>query len=225
VTLGRALVRRPALFLLDEPLSNLDTGLRRDLRQLIRQLQRELARPAIHVTHDQEEALALADRLAVLNAGRLLQIGTPQEVYHRPICRFVASFVGSPPMNFIDGHLRRREERLVFTAGSDVDLPLTAQQAEQLQPHAGQGIVLGVRPGALSRAPASSEALSLGGRVLLVEHLGFCRDVTLQAGELRLTARLGERQDVGEGDALQLFFAPEACHWFQPGVEGVAILP
>jgi multiple sugar transport system ATP-binding protein len=223
VALGRALVRRPALFLLDEPLSNLDPFLRRDLRGLIRRLQRELGRPAIHVTHDQEEALALADRLVVMSAGRLLQAGTPQEVYHRPACRFVAGFLGAPPMNFVEGELHLHEGRLHFTAGPALDLLLHAEQAQPLQTRAGEGIVLGVRPAALSPAASSSEALSLTGRVLTVEHAGDRQDVTLEVGNLRLMARLQEGQDRKEGDALRLFFAPQACHWFEPGAEGNAI--
>jgi multiple sugar transport system ATP-binding protein len=224
VALGRALVRQPALFLLDEPLSNLDAGLRRDLRQLIRQLQRELGRPAIHVTHDQEEALLLGDRLAVMNAGRLLQAGTPEEVYGKPACRFVAGFLGSPPMNFLEGELRRREEQLVFTAGSAIELPLSREQTERLHSHAGGGIVLGVRPEALSWDP-SPDALSLTGRVVLVEHLGDRRDVTLQVGQFPLAARLEPGPVVAEGQVLHLFVAPAACHWFRPGVDGEAVWP
>jgi ABC-type sugar transport system ATPase subunit len=223
VALGRALVRRPALFLFDEPLSNLDPHLRRDLRQLIRRLQRELGRPAIHVTHDQEEALALADRLVVMSAGRLLQAGTPQEVYRRPVCRFVAGFLGSPPMNLVEGTLHRHEGRLHFASGNNLDLTLEDEQAERLQTRAGQGIVLGVRPAALSLAPRSAEALSLIGRVVLLEHLGDRVDVAVQVGAVRLTARLEEGQGAREGEEVRLFFAPGACHWFEPGAEGRAI--
>jgi ABC-type sugar transport system ATPase subunit len=225
VALGRALVRRPALFLLDEPLSNLDASLRRDLRGLIRRLQRELGRPAIHVTHDQEEALALADRLVVMSAGRLLQAGTPQEVYHRPACCFVAGFLGAPQMNFVEGTLHNHDGGLHFTARACLDLALASEQAQRLQMRAGQSIVLGVRPAALSPVAPSAEGLSVEGRVLLVEHLGDRKDVTVQIGELCLTARLEEGQGVKEGEAVRLFFAPRACHWFEPGPEGRAIFP
>src|SRR5262249_9630855 len=103
VALGRALVRRPSLFLFDEPLSSLDAGMRRQLRRLIRQVQREASTPAVYVTHDQEEALAVADTLVVLDSGRVRQSGPPREVHERPADRFVAGFVGS--MNFIEGRI------------------------------------------------------------------------------------------------------------------------
>src|SRR5262249_38414627 len=104
VALGRALVRKPSLFLFDEPLASLDAGLRRQLRRLIRQLQREADTPALYVTHDQEEALAVAGVLVVLDAGRVRQVGAPAEVYERPADRFVAAFVGAG-MNFVEGRL------------------------------------------------------------------------------------------------------------------------
>jgi ABC-type sugar transport system ATPase subunit len=222
VALGRALVRRPDLFLLDEPLSNLDTALRRDLRQLIRQLQRELQKPAIHVTHDQEEALSLADRLVVMNAGRVLQVGAPAEVYRHPNCRFVAGFLGSPPMNFLVGELTRRDGRLHFRGAVEVDLSWPAWQ-EWLGPFVGQSVVLGVRPEALSPTPAA-DALSLSGRVVLVEPLGDRMDVTLGlANGERVTARLEARPAPVIGEQMQWFFAPQACCWFRPGPEGQTI--
>ncbi len=216
VALGRALVRRPALFLLDEPLSDLDAGLRRDLRRLIKQVQRELAVPTIHVTHDQEEAMALADRLVVMNAGRVLQSGAPRELYQRPVCRFVAGFIGSPPMNFLEGQLVSREGRLRFSwANEEQSLP-----TGWLQPYSGEPIVLGVRPEALSVAPSCSESLMFTGSVELVEFVGERMDVTMQLGQTRMTARLDVRQAPGEGDRLTLFASPSACQWFRPGPEG-----
>jgi multiple sugar transport system ATP-binding protein len=221
VALGRALVRRPALFLLDEPLSDLDAGLRRDLRRLIKQVQRELARPTIYVTHDQEEATALADCLVVMNAGRILQAGTPQEVYNRPACRFVAGFLGSPPMNFLKGRLVPGEGQLLFTWANE-ERSLTAGW---LQCHVGQPVVLGVRPEALSVAPTGPESLQFSGPVLLAEPAGDRVDVTLRVGETGLTARLEARQAPAEGDQLTLFCLPGACHWFRPGAEGKSLLP
>jgi ABC-type sugar transport system ATPase subunit len=195
VALGKALVRRPEVFLLDEPLSNLDAALRRDLRQLIRELQSELRVPTVLVTHDQEEALSLADRLVVLDAGRVLQAGPPADVYRRPACRFVAGFLGSPPMNFLDGGLVRRP-----------------------------GVVLGVRPEALALAQAGPDAFAFTGRVLLAEQLGDRVDVVLElAGAARLTVRLPAGQPPAEGGALTVFARPDDCRWFAPGPDGKAV--
>jgi multiple sugar transport system ATP-binding protein len=222
VALGRALVRRPSLFLLDEPLSDIDTGLRRDLRQLIKQMQRELATPTIHVTHDQEEAMSLADRLVVMNAGRIHQIGAPQDVYRRPVNRFVAGFLGSPAMNFVEGQLLQHQSALAFTGPAGHHWPIAL---EWLRPHLAQSVVLGVRPEALSLLPLAPDALAFSGRVLLVEPCGDRVDVTLDAGPFRLTAKLEARQTPAEGEHLTLFAAPQACHWFRPGPDGEAISP
>jgi multiple sugar transport system ATP-binding protein len=216
VALGRALVRRPKLFLLDEPLSDLDAALRRDLRWLIKQLHRELRTPTLHVTHDQEEAMSLADRLVVMNAGRILQTGRPADVYHRPACRFVAGFLGSPPMNFLEGRLIQRDEQLVFLGPAETRL----LAPDWLRPHAGGPIVLGIRPEALSLVESRPQALSFSGRAALVEPCGDRVDVTLRMAEVSVTARLDARIPPAEGDPLTLFAMPEACHWFHAGPGG-----
>jgi multiple sugar transport system ATP-binding protein len=165
--------------------------------------------------------MSLADRLVVMNVGRVLQAGTPLEVYHRPTCRFVAGFLGSPPMNFVEGRLVSRNGQLVFTwKNEELILP-----AGWLHHHAGQPVVLGIRPEALSLAPPGSGALPFSGVVALVEPVGDRADVTLRVGQTRLTARLDARQAPPEGDQLTLFAAPEACRWFQPGPEGEALGP
>ena len=117
VALGRALVREPAVFLLDEPLSNLDAKLRAHMRAELIELHAQLGKTMVYVTHDQLEAMTMADRIAVLDQGRLQQFDTPQEIYHRPVSLFVAGFIGTPAMNFIKGTLRPDGNRLVFEAG------------------------------------------------------------------------------------------------------------
>src|SRR6187402_972780 len=135
VAMGRAIVRQPAVFLFDEPLSNLDAKLRAQTRLEIQKLHRELRTTSLFVTHDQVEAMTLAERMIVMNAGRMEQIGTPDEVYHRPATTFVAGFIGSPPMNLVRG----RAEGAGFTAGGQL-LPLATPA-----PRAGE-LVMGVRP-------------------------------------------------------------------------------
>jgi multiple sugar transport system ATP-binding protein len=223
VALGKALVRQPLLFLLDEPLSDLDAALRRQLRRQIKELQREPGTPTIHVTHDQEEAMSLADRLVVMNAGRVLQVGTPEGVYRRPACRFVAGFLGAPPMNFLEGALARRDGQLLFTGPTEAEWVLPPTVQDRVFSLAGQRVVLGVRPEALSLETPGAGALSLDGRVVLVETLGDRVDVTVQEKGARLMARLDARDAPAEGDRLRLFAGPEACHWFDAGPEGEAL--
>ncbi len=206
VALGKALVRRPALFLLDEPLSNLDAHLRRQLRRLVRQVQADSGTTTLHVTHDQEEALALADLLVVLDRGRVQQAGTPSEVYHRPANRFVAGFLG-PGMNFLDGRLLLQEERLVFEgAGVRVEV------GQALAPWLGQAVGLGFRPEAAR--PGGTEGVQLRGRVRLIEYLGDRMDVTLDGEGTPVQVRLDPEQAVRVGDELTIGVPLDRCGWF-----------
>lgn len=145
VAVGRAIVRNPKLFLFDEPLANLDVGLRQRMRTEIKSLQRELETTMIYVTHDQEEAMTLGDRIAVMNAGTLHQCGPPLEVYNRPLDRFVAGFLGTATMNFLDGRLEGTGESLAFVSRAG-RLTLPRERTEQLAQHLGRAVVLGIRP-------------------------------------------------------------------------------
>ncbi len=166
VAIGRAIVREPKAFLLDEPLSNLDAGLRVRTRVELAQLHRRIGTTMIFVTHDQTEAMTLASRIVVMNNRRIEQIGTPMEVYSRPATRFVAAFVGSPSMNFLPVTVTESGGLLVANAGGAVvptDIAASALPSRQ-------GLTLGVRPDALKVAPAG--AGSFNGTVELVERLG-----------------------------------------------------
>jgi ABC-type sugar transport system ATPase subunit len=209
VALGRALVRRPALFLFDEPLSNIDAGLRRQLRQLIKQLQRDSGVSALYVTHDQEEALALADLLVVMDAGRIQQAGPPAEVYQCPANRFVAGFVG-PAMNFVEGRLAARDGAIVFegTFGA-------VEVGQELGSRVGQMACLGFRPeaGRLGNVVTPGE-LVLHGRVHLMEYLGGHVDVILQGSQTTWTVRLNAGQGLQLGQEVILSVPLDRCRWF-----------
>ena len=161
VAMGRAIVRDPQLFLFDEPLSNLDASLRAHMRLQIKKLQRELAVTSVYVTHDQVEAMTLADRIVVLNLGEIEQIGTPSEVYHQPASKFVASFMGSPAMNFFTAEIRRG--KLVIG-----DQELTLANYAYLKD---QNITLGVRPEHIETS-TFSEGLALSIKISVIEPLG-----------------------------------------------------
>jgi len=201
--MGRAIVRQPAVFLFDEPLSNLDAKLRAQTRLEIQKLHRELRTTSLFVTHDQVEAMTLAERMIVMNAGRMEQIGTPDEVYHRPATTFVAGFIGSPPMNLVRG----QAQGAGFTAGGQL-LPLATPA-----PRAGE-LVMGVRP---EHVEIGSElgAAAWPLRVQALEMLGAERLVYGLLGESLFTARLDAtlpHPDVG--DIVAIRAAPSHVHWF-----------
>ena len=203
VAMGRAIVREPAVFLFDEPLSNLDAKLRVQTRLEIQKLHRRLRTTSLYVTHDQVEAMTLAQRMIVMNAGRAEQVGTPDDVYSRPATTFVASFIGSPPMNLFEGRLD--PDGLLFTARDGVKIALPAPA----RPLAGRELVLGVRP----------EHLLLGGgnlpmQVETVEMLGAEHLIHGVVAGHDVIVRTGPQDNPEPGTTLQIGFRPEAVHWF-----------
>jgi multiple sugar transport system ATP-binding protein len=172
VAIGRAIVRNPHVFLFDEPIGHLDAKLRGHMRGELKRLQRELATTTIYVTHDQLEALSMADRIAVMNEGVLQQIGSPQEIYNHPANEWVASFVGEPPMNFLDAELvtGASETELLVRCGA-LTVPLSPAHRGRLNGTRG-GMRLGIRPEALQVAGAAAGAGWMRGTIYAVEPLG-----------------------------------------------------
>jgi multiple sugar transport system ATP-binding protein len=212
VALGRVIVRRPQAFLFDEPLSNLDAQLRVRVRAELKRIHRELGTTSLYVTHDQEEAMTLADRVVVLKDGRVQQEGTPLEIYERPCNRFVASFVGTPPMNFLAGRIRAENGHACFEAeGVRVDLgPSWARRA-------GRPVVLGIRPEHLSERPPAPAAGTLRARVGVVQPLGDRKDVSLVTpGRETLVGRFDARAELREGDECTLYLDPRRTRFFEP---------
>ena len=201
--MGRAIVRQPAVFLFDEPLSNLDAKLRAQTRLEIQKLHRELRTTSLFVTHDQVEAMTLAERMIVMNAGRIEQIGTPDEVYHRPARTFVASFIGSPPMNLVRG----RAAGASFAATNQVlALPAPAPREGEL--------VLGIRPEHVE-LDASAGAAGWPLRVQALEMLGAERLVYGLLGDGLFTVRLDATDPYPKvDDVVHVRAAPARLHWF-----------
>ncbi|RLT95973.1 ABC transporter ATP-binding protein [Ketobacter sp.] len=176
VAIGRAIVRKPRVFLFDEPLSNLDAALRVQMRLELKRLHRELGTTMIYVTHDQVEAMTLADRIVVLNGGKVEQVGTPLELYHHPANLFVAGFIGSPKMNFIAGKVVASNGKQVqVDIGAGNPIPVEVGEASALG--SGAPVTLGVRPEHLSVTRASANGnneppANVEGTVVAVEHLG-----------------------------------------------------
>jgi multiple sugar transport system ATP-binding protein len=227
VAIGRAIVRQPKVFLFDEPLSNLDAALRGQTRVEIAKLHRELGATTIYVTHDQVEAMTLADRIVVLEAGEVRQIGRPLELYHQPRNQFVAGFIGSPRMNFLPVRVTA-----VDAAGVSVSAPelgalphVIPVDADGVQ--VGQPMTLGIRPehigvgsgggAGVGSGVGSSDAstLSLSGEIGLVERLGHETYVELAgATGLTVSALVGGNTRVALGERIALTFSPADAHLF-----------
>lgn len=220
VAVGRAIVREPKAFLFDEPLSNLDAKLRVTTRAELKALHQRLKTTTIYVTHDQEEAMTLGDRIVVMSKGLIQQADAPLTVYQRPANRFVAGFIGTPPMNFVDGSLKW-EGGLVFAAAAGGEpLHVAAAHAALLEPMAGKSVVMGLRPqvfGLGSGAGGASVRATIG----IVEPLGDSIDVTVAAlGQTRLVARLPATTLPKPGAVETLTIQMDRVHYFEPGEFG-----
>jgi multiple sugar transport system ATP-binding protein len=226
VAVGRAMVREPACFLLDEPLSNLDAKLRLETRAELKRLHHRVPTTTIYVTHDQEEALTLGDRVVVMGAARIQQSGPPMTVYQQPVNRFVAGFVGAPPMNFIDGRLLAGTEAVVF-AGGGLELRLDGQRARLARAHVGQAVVCGLRPEALqlgAAADRSGRAQGIGVVIQVVEPLGRTMDLhCLTAGRVALVARVA-LEPLAAATGARLSVRADDVHLFAPGPFGRNLL-
>jgi multiple sugar transport system ATP-binding protein len=226
VALGRAIVRDPKCFLFDEPLSNLDAKLRGEMRAEIKRLHMDLRSTTIYVTHDQEEAMTLGDRVVVMKDGIIQQCGAPLEVYHRPNNRFVAGFVGTPPMNFFEGVIAEGEGKLWFDEGTGrIAVPEWAKGA--LGARIGSRVVMGVRPQSLGDGPAFANE---NGRVLpmkvrVVEPLGDKMDVYLYTDRHpHVVARIDARRSIAPNERMAVQFDTDRLHFFELGDPGLAIV-
>jgi len=216
VALGRALVREPKIFLFDEPLSNLDAKLRHEMRAELRQLHRRLRATMLYVTHDQEEAMSLGDRVVVLRDGVIQQVGAPIDVYREPANRFVAAFVGSPAMNFATGTLERRGDRLHFELGAIV-FEADHSRALGIADGAREPAVLGIRAEHLAIVDS---ATALSARVDTVELLGDRAEVRVESAAGRWTLRVDAARVPREGAETKIALDAGAVHFFRTDAEG-----
>ena len=215
VAMGRAMVREPKVFLFDEPLSNLDAGLRAQMRIEIGSLQRRLKTTTVYVTHDQVEAMTLGDRIVVLADGHIQQIGRPIDIYRAPANRFVAGFIGTPRMNFVEGRVERTGNQLVFiTDGARIELPPNRDRPAA----AAERITLGLRPEDLLIDFGGLQDNTLTGRVVLVERLGGTTHVHFDAGPHRLMAVVGNESVPEVGEEIRVRARAERLHVF--GTDG-----
>jgi multiple sugar transport system ATP-binding protein len=215
VAMGRAIVRNPRLFLFDEPLSNLDAQLRVQMRTEIKSLHRRLGSTSIYVTHDQIEAMTMADRIVVMNHGRIEQQGAPETLYDKPANMFVASFIGSPAMNFLKGVIGDSQFRLENGAM----LPLDEVVPPSLPATTGQAVVLGIRP---ERIDISSDRGGLAATIIEVEPTGLDTHVICDLAGQMVTVNQRHRFHATPGDQVYLRFDCKKVHCFDAET-GVAL--
>lgn len=216
VALGRAIVRDPAVFLLDEPLSNLDAHLRLQMRTEILRVHRAVTATTVYVTHDQVEAMTMGDRIAVMNDGLIQQVGTPEELYDRPVNRFVAGFIGTPAMGFLSCTVNRNGGRTELVRDG-VCLRLTEEQSQKLTLPDGTAVVAGVRPETLRPVPsdgADGESSVVKGAVEVVEPLGPEQHLVVDVGGEMVTARVDRDVSARRGEKVVLAVGAGRAHVF-----------
>jgi multiple sugar transport system ATP-binding protein len=222
VALGRAIVRRPKAFLMDEPLSNLDAKLRAQTRLELIRLHRELKTTVVYVTHDQVEAMTMGRRIAVLNRGRLQQVGPPKEIYERPANRFVAEFIGSPSMSFFAGPVTAGTGGGIVVEAAGVTFAIPAERADTLRAAGLSEAIVGVRPEHIElkeKLGARAAAATFDAVVDVVESLGNEIHVTLLLGGRSLVARLPADAAIETGQARGFAVAREHVLLFDPSDE------
>ena len=229
VAVGRAIVRKPDVFLFDEPLSNLDAKLRVSMRVKITQLHKQLKAEGqtatmIYVTHDQVEAMTMGDRICVLNYGKIMQVDTPLNLYHKPANKFVAGFIGSPAMNFVDGVIEENEDRIIFIFGNSKHLVLPKEMGEKVKSHIGKKVILGIRPENIGNKvthPEGEKINFLKGQVSVVEHMGNEEFIYFTIDGCEFTSRIEARKtdNVKYGEEGEFYFNIKRAHIFDAETE------
>jgi multiple sugar transport system ATP-binding protein len=224
VAMGRAIVRDPSVFLFDEPLSNLDAQLRGQMRTEIKRLHQSIGTTIVYVTHDQVEAMTLADRIVIMRDGRIEQVGTPLDVFHQPASTFVAGFIGTPTMNLLELELVRREGAAALALTSELSIALPDRAVKHLADR-GQ-VIAGLRPDDIKIMPSSGSAAttvpnSIPGQVLVAEPLGNTTQIIVRVGERELVGMADGRYVPHAGAPVELSFDATRLHLF--GLDGKRI--
>jgi multiple sugar transport system ATP-binding protein len=208
VAMGRCIVRDPQVFLFDEPLSNLDAKLRVQMRTEIKELHQRLKTTSVYVTHDQIEAMTMADKIVVMRDGRVEQTGSPLELYDHPVNQFVAGFIGSPAMNFVPGVVRRSNGSASVDFGNGLSLPAPATNAVD-----GQSVIYGTRPEHMELAP---EGHGVPTEVVVVEPTGADTQVFAKLAGVEVTSVFRDRHAFRPGEIIRLRPDPARAHLFDP---------
>jgi len=216
--MGRAIVRNPKVFLFDEPLSNLDAKLRVQMRTEIKRVHQKVKTTTVYVTHDQVEAMTLADRVVVMNAGRIEQVGPPHELYHMPKTRFVAGFIGSPAMNLIPARLEQNGEGLMLRLSDALSFPVPQSRVARYRPSAGKELTFGLRPEHITeprgegRDPRCEFTVTLD----VVEPMGMETMVFFTVNGDEICARVEPSAAGGPGQPMRLYANLNHMHLIDP---------
>jgi multiple sugar transport system ATP-binding protein len=225
VAMGRAIVRNPKVFLFDEPLSNLDAKLRVQMRTEIKKVHQQVRTTTVYVTHDQVEAMTLADRVVVMNGGRIEQMGTPHELYHSPKTRFVAGFIGSPAMNFIPCRLVESGGALAVRLADGLSLPVPAERTAIYRPHANRDLVLGIRPEHITETRSYSGGAEFTMPVDVVEPMGMETMVYFIIDGIEICARVTPEAALAPGERMRFMAEMRHMHLIDPKTEQVIEVP
>ncbi len=223
VAMGRAIVRNPKVFLMDEPLSNLDAKLRVQMRTEIAKLHQSLQTTFIYVTHDQTEAMTLGTRIVVMRDGVVQQVDSPQEIYEHPTNLFVAGFIGSPQMNFLDSKLEEKDGKLYATFGTDIiEVPQDKAARLRTQGYAGKEVILGIRPEHLTTKTdyiEANPASVIDANVEVTELMGAESYIYLSKGKMNITARVNGSTSLKAGDTAKIGLFTDKLHIFDKETE------
>jgi multiple sugar transport system ATP-binding protein len=218
VAMGRAIVRNPKVFLFDEPLSNLDAKLRVQMRTEIKRVHQKVKTTTIYVTHDQVEAMTLADRVVVMNGGTIEQVGTPHELYHRPRTRFVAGFIGSPAMNFVPCRLEGNGAGLMVRLSEQLALPVPADRTERYRSSLGKPLTFGLRPEHITepRGADPDRACMFSAMLDVIEPMGMETMVFFTVAGTEVCARVEPTSVPGQGHLMRLYASLSHMHLIEP---------
>src|SRR5262250_2251051 len=221
VAMGRAIVRNPKVFLFDEPLSNLDAKLRVQMRTEIKRVHQKVKTTTVYVTHDQVEAMTLADRVVVMNGGRIEQIGRPHELYHRPKTRFVAGFIGSPAMNFLPARLQPNGEALLLRIAPELAFPIPVAHAARYRASVGKDLVFGLRPEHITapRGEQRDPRCEFSRTVDVIEPMGMETMVFFTVNGTEVCARVEPSAAVAPGQPMRLYANLNHMHLIDPATE------
>ena len=221
VAVGRAIVRKPKVFLFDEPLSNLDAKMRVQMRAELQKLHQKLQTTMIYVTHDQLEAMTMGDRIVVMKDGKILQVDSPISLYDNPVNKFVAGFIGTPPMNFIEGKIEKKDGAICFNEGT-FSIKLPASKAAKLAAYDGKPVIFGIRPEDIrdpSMSAQGTDKAEVTAKVEVIEPMGNESIVYFTTGKTPFIARIESHVPVKENENKQLVFNLDKVHVFDKTTE------
>ncbi|MXX90206.1 MAG: ABC transporter ATP-binding protein [Boseongicola sp. SB0677_bin_26] len=218
VAMARALAKDSDIFLFDEPLSNLDAKLRGQMRAELAIMQQRVRKNMIYVTHDQVEAMTLADRIVVMHDGHIQQQGTPEALFKRPVNRFVAGFLGSPPMNFLEVELEEADGK-IFAASPDVRVEIVGDLAVRARRQGSRHVVLGIRPSDLSHQPEEVRGRTIRLKVLVSEYIGTRSVLICECGQASIAVEVKSETPVALGELAPFVVRNESVHLFEQSTE------